>query len=118
MLVENSWLRTEDQLNLLQRIAELLDERHKSLQLETLQVLASKLNTVITKLQSVLEPDTARRDVDDAAFRVKRVKYLFLKETIDEAITSLKLWQDVFDPSWFLIMKVMRTDNDFISLDD
>ena len=105
ILVENSWLRTEDQLNLLQRIAKLLDERHQSLQLETLQVLSSKLNTVITKLHSVLEPDTKRQDVDDTAFRVKRVKYLFVKETIDEAIKSLKLWQETFDPSWFLIMK-------------
>lgn len=117
--MENSWLRTEHQLNLLHRVAATLDERHRDLQQETLQVLAMKLELVILKLQSVLEPDTSK-EVGDGAFKVKRVKYLFLKETIDEAISSLKLWQDVFDPSWFLMMKAAtpQLDKELLSLEN
>jgi hypothetical protein len=37
--------------------------------------------------------------------QVKRWKYALAKETIERAIQDLKDWQEVFDPSWYLIMK-------------
>jgi len=103
--VEASWLRTSDQLEFLKRIAELLDEQHKLVQQETLRVLASKLETAITKLESILKTTKKNDLAQDEGHQINRVKYLFLKESIDNAIEDLKVWQDVFDPSWFLIMK-------------
>lgn len=37
---------------------------------------------------------------------VKRWKYVLVKQSLDEAIKDLAAWQKMFDPSWFLILKV------------
>lgn len=92
-------------MEFLKRIAELLDEQHKLIQQETLRVLASKLETAITKLESILKTKKKNDLAQDEGHQINRVKYLFLKESIDTAIEDLKVWQDEFDPSWFLIMK-------------
>jgi serine/threonine protein kinase len=56
----------------------------------------------------------------DEEFKVKKWKYLVLKESIDGAIEELKIWQDVFDPSWFLIMKAAtpQIDAELESVDE
>ena len=38
--------------------------------------------------------------------KVKRSKYVLVKECLDESIEDLASWQKMFDPSWFLILKV------------
>lgn len=38
--------------------------------------------------------------------KVKRLKYALVKDCLDAAINDFEAWQKMFDPSWFLIMKV------------
>jgi Protein tyrosine and serine/threonine kinase len=103
--VETYWLRTSDQLTLLRHIANLLDERHQINQRETLLVLASKLQIANDSLKSVFQLTKNNASSQPASFKVKKLKYLFLKESIDRSMEDLKLWLDIFDPSWYLIMK-------------
>jgi hypothetical protein len=44
--------------------------------------------------------------VDGQEVDVHRFKYAIMKEKIDKTIEDLKEWQHLFDPSWFLIMKI------------
>jgi hypothetical protein len=37
---------------------------------------------------------------------IRRFKYALLKEYLEKAITDMESWQKVFDPSWFLLMRV------------
>jgi hypothetical protein len=118
--IEASWLRTSDQLNFVRRIAKLLDERHQIVQRETLQVLASKLETAATRLESIMKTRNSSDLSQDEEFQVKKVKYLLLKESIDNSIKDLKVWQDIFDPSWFLIMKAAtpQVDEELMRIDN
>jgi hypothetical protein len=38
--------------------------------------------------------------------RIKRTKYLFVKPFLDTLIKDLNQWQQLYDPTWFLIMKI------------
>ncbi|RMZ84445.1 hypothetical protein DV738_g640, partial [Chaetothyriales sp. CBS 135597] len=102
--VEASWLKTSSQLEFLCRIADKLSEQHQIVQQGMLRVLLSKLEDAITKLESVTKTKKNKDSSQDEGLQVNRVKYLFLKESIDNAIENLKIWQDEFDPSWFMIM--------------
>ncbi|KAL4898768.1 hypothetical protein BDV59DRAFT_9744 [Aspergillus ambiguus] len=43
---------------------------------------------------------------------VQRWKYALFQQKIDSAIDDLELWQRIFDPSWYLIMKVATSHID------
>jgi len=99
-------------------MADTLDNQHRIVQQETLEVLLSKLKAVVTKLESTTKTKKGEDVSQDEVLEVKRVKYLFLKESIDNTIADLKIWQDVFDPSWFLIMKLAapQVDTELMSI--
>ena len=79
------------QLEFLQRVWKSLDNEHQEIQVQILQVLNGKLNAVISKLDRQAN---------------KKWKYVLMKESLDEAIDELGTWQRMFDPSWFLMLKV------------
>lgn len=118
--VEASWLRISNQLRFLRCIAKSLDEQHQIVQQETLQILVFKLETVVTKLESIIKIKKSNNLSQGEGSRVNKVKYLFVKESIDNAIEDLKVWQDVFDPSWFLIMKAAapQIDEELMRIDE
>ena len=103
--VEACWLRIGMQLDFVRRIAQILDEHHQLIHCETLRVISSKLEIVVTKLESVVGKKTIGGSSQQEEWQFKRVKYVVVKESIDKAIEDLKTWQDVFDPTWYLIMK-------------
>ena len=75
------------------------------IQYETLQVISTKLEIVVTKFESVLSRKNSNGLSQEEEWQFKRVKYVLIKESLDKAIEDLKAWQDAFDPSWYLIMK-------------
>ncbi|KAL5363913.1 hypothetical protein BJX96DRAFT_156426 [Aspergillus floccosus] len=99
--VKNYWIRVEVQLKLVQSIADTLDPDHQKVQNETLELLVSKLRIAVGRIESV----TKGRDFDSPDARVRRWKYALFQQKIDGAIEDLQLWQQIFDPSWYLIMK-------------
>lgn len=47
-----------------------------------------------------------RKKQQDTGTQINRVKYALVKESIDKAVRDLEIWQKMFDPSWYLILKV------------
>jgi hypothetical protein len=42
----------------------------------------------------------------DQRLTIKRLKYAFVKSSLDEDIKSLDRWQLMYDPTWYLLMRV------------
>jgi len=109
LCVESIWKRTTMQLDFLRKVCETLDEEHQDIQNRILQVLVSKLQAAIFQLERVRKKiDGKRSGNHDNAVKLKRFKYVWIKECVDSAIKDLEEWQKKFDPSWFLIMKVVN----------
>ncbi|KAJ5837057.1 hypothetical protein N7447_003083 [Penicillium robsamsonii] len=100
--VETYWMRTELQLKVVQSIAPELSEKHRRIQHQTIAMLATKLEIAVNNLQSIVK----RHPVGKQELGVRRWKYVLTKERIDSTIEDLKEWQSLFDPSWYLIMKL------------
>ncbi|OQE35336.1 hypothetical protein PENCOP_c013G04988 [Penicillium coprophilum] len=100
--VETYWMRTELQLKVVQSIASELSEKHRRIQHQTIAMLATKLEIAVNNLQSIVK----RHPVGEQELGVRRWKYVLTKEKIDSTIEDLKEWQSLFDPSWYLIMKL------------
>lgn len=94
------------QLDFIKRIWGSLDEEHQNIQTQVLQVLVSKLSMVISKLEKLSKKRSASQAMERHVIEFKRWKYVLVKQCLDEAIEDLASWQKLFDPSWFLIMKV------------
>lgn len=70
------------------------------IQSQILQVLNSKLSVIISRLEKL-----SRKRQGDAVGK-KRWNYILIKQHLDESIEDLASWQKMFDPSWYLILKV------------
>ncbi|KAL0937139.1 het-s domain protein [Colletotrichum truncatum] len=103
LIVEAIWSKTAIQVEFVKRVAQVLDEEHCRIHLEVLEVLQSKLTVAVKKIESVVKtgPESG----------VKRWKYARLREVIDDSIEQLQQWQSIFDPTWYLIL---RMGNKFI----
>ncbi|CAG8197603.1 unnamed protein product [Penicillium salamii] len=102
--VKNYWMRAEVQLGVVREVADELSEKHHTLVHETIAMLATKLEISVQSLESMVKNNGS----GDQELKVRRLKYAFMKEKIDRAIEDLKEWQALFDPSWYLIMKIGR----------
>ena len=94
------------QLNFIRRIWETLDKEHQTIQNQTLQVLIGKLSIIISKLEKCSKKRTGNQESELQVKEVRKWKYVLTKQNLDESIEDLASWQKMFDPSWFLILKV------------
>ena len=106
LCVESHWKRTTIQLDFIKHIWKSLDGEHQSIQAQILQVLISKLNIIISKFEGLSNKRSGNRTTEGHIGEVKRWKYVLIKKILDECIEDLASWQKMFDPSWFLILKV------------
>ena len=106
LCVQSHWKRTRTQLDFIKQIWKSLDEEHQTIQTQILQVLISKLSIIISKLDKLSKKGSDDRATERQGTGVKRWNYVLIKQGLDEAIEDLALWQKMFDPAWFLIMKV------------
>ncbi|KAJ5048744.1 hypothetical protein NUH16_007253 [Penicillium rubens] len=100
--VNNYWMRAEVQLNVVRDIAHELSEKHRMIQHATIAMLATKLEIAINKIESAIKT----HPIGDQELEVYRWKYALTKEKFDGTIEDLKEWQSLFDPSWYLIMRL------------
>lgn len=113
--VEACWLRIQSQMELVRRLEPLLDAWHRNVQQRTLEVLLLKLRAANIKLEGLSKPsqvplDDPRGQLGTA--KAKRFKYVFVRDSLAEAIAALESWQAVFDPSWYLMMKMASPEVD------
>jgi hypothetical protein len=108
--VKSYWKRTSTQLDFLKQIWMTLDEEHQNIQNQILQVLVGKLKIAISKLENLLKKRrSSNQPTDNQIVKVRRWKYIFVKPYLDEIIEDLASWQKMFDPSWFLILRVSNS---------
>lgn len=69
-------------------------------------MLISKLINTITKFEKLHKKEHINRATELQATDIKRWKYVLIKQGLDESIDELVTWQKIFDPSWFLILKI------------
>lgn len=107
--IEGCWIKTEIQLEYVQKIWESLDPRLQAHFHEVLQVLQNKLQAALVKVDSVVclkDEEIYTVDSHSHQLPVKKMKAAFLKSGIKQAIQDLENWQARFDPSWYLITLV------------
>lgn len=93
-------------MEFINRIWESLDEEHQSIQTRIFQVLIEKLSITISKLEKCSKKRSGKQGTEREVTEVRRWKYVLTKQCLDESIDDLASWQKMFDPSWFLILKV------------
>jgi hypothetical protein len=105
----------EQQLTFLQRIHHLMNPEHRDLHDQTLEILNNKLHRVASILHKV---ESASSDPqNDGAFAkrgstITKLRYLFMKQSLEHAIEEFETWQRTADTSWFLIMKMANSQID------
>lgn len=111
LLLENHWNKAKSQILFLGRIWDKLDPEHQQLQDQLLQVLSLKLSTARSKLsgfsdsQSTHLVEYGRSRIFELGTR-KKLKYVAARKALDKVIAEVVAWQQEFDPSWFLILKI------------
>ncbi|UKZ68928.1 uncharacterized protein TrAtP1_009946 [Trichoderma atroviride] len=113
--VEACWLKIQLQLEFIRRLEPQLSEWHKNIQQQALEILLQKLHAANTKLSGLVKKSDALPDgAGEKAIivEVKRLKYAFMKDRLADTITDLEVWQGIFDPSWFLMMKIAGPEVD------
>ncbi|GFP60478.1 hypothetical protein TASIC1_0019002400 [Trichoderma asperellum] len=107
--VEACWLKIQLQLEFIRRLEPQLNEWHKNIQQQTLEILLQKLHAANTKLSGLIKKSDALPSgtgEEATIVEVKRLKYAFVKDSLAETVDNLEFWQGIFDPGWFLMMKI------------
>jgi hypothetical protein len=102
-------MRVNSQLDCLSNLTSVLPQEHLDIQCQAVEVLISKLKIANSKLDSLIRTDEngARNQQPSILPKgsVRRSKYLLHKESLDKVIEELEKWQQIFDPSWYLIVR-------------
>ncbi|CAI7573887.1 unnamed protein product [Penicillium glandicola] len=109
LAIEATWAKISQQLAFLKRVWGSLSENHQDyqdLQSRIVLVLQRKLEAAVLQV-SRLETRAARSGSGPLSKR-KAAKYaLQVKESLEEAIQGLQVWQKEFDPTWYLVLRVV-----------
>lgn len=106
LIVEAMWVKTSSQLQFVKNVARVLEEEHCRIHLEVLETLNIRFAVAISKLDSVIKRES------DSSFTVRPLKYARFKASIDDSISQLQQWQEMFDPTWYLILLMKNTPID------
>ncbi|PIA92752.1 hypothetical protein CB0940_04481 [Cercospora beticola] len=104
--IESYWRRTQVQLDFAQSTWSGLREEHQASQLSILSLLQSKIKTAERRVEGLLKKQKDGHCNPDSRRKIKLTKYLLVKPYLDSLIDELAEWSAVYDPSWFLIMKI------------
>lgn len=99
------WTRISEQLSFMKSIEYTLSLEYRAAQEATLEILAGKLKTACTKLDALLKKSDVRAS-QTGFTEVSQWKYICTKTSLDECIVDLQAWQAIFDPSWYLILRI------------
>ncbi|RAL14789.1 uncharacterized protein BO97DRAFT_412093 [Aspergillus homomorphus CBS 101889] len=116
--VQGHWIKIEQQLSALQAVWEALPDPLQDHQCQVLQILQSKLEIAIGKLESLsvrsteeiaIERQTATRGarILSKLSRTQRIEYAaYAKGSLQHIVEELERWQRDFDPSWFFLSRL------------
>lgn len=107
MRLDNNWVQFESQLNFFQRVQHVMEEEHREVYGNTLRILQSKLDIVVSLLKNLVKREPAREEaLLSPTYKVNRLKYAARHRSLDEAIKDLEVWQGLANQSWFLLLRI------------
>ncbi|KAK7914196.1 hypothetical protein PG985_011899 [Apiospora marii] len=107
--IELTWVKTEFQIIAVQDIAMALEQEHRRILENVMMLLATKLSVAVTEMQKLTPRERGQEPrVGFWSFgqRVDRWQYVRMKTTLNAIIHDLEAWQQRFDPSWLLLIRV------------
>ncbi|KAF3479607.1 uncharacterized protein GIQ15_06583 [Arthroderma uncinatum] len=104
--VEYYWTKTIWQLRIINRVWQSLGEGHQDLSKQILHILVVKLNKAVLNIGQVEKPSSNAKQCKILSARRKGKYVLLVKECLDETLREIKAWQKMFDPSWYLMIRV------------
>ncbi|KAM0720836.1 hypothetical protein Q7P37_003121 [Cladosporium fusiforme] len=107
--IKSLWLRTCKQLDVIRKIEHELSFEHYTNHCEVLQMLENKLCAACSKIDTLLKKQGTQTEGS-----VRRLKYSLAKPQLDETIKDLQRWQELYDPSWFLILRIASQSIDLV----
>jgi serine/threonine protein kinase len=102
--LRNMWNRTCAQLEFIRRVEHTLSPEHQDIQAATLDILAGKLKAACAALNGLVRAEDRGRLGKKGD--VKRLKFARTKTSLDGILAQLQDWQELYDPSWYLILGV------------
>ena len=117
LIIETRWLKIQRQLELLREIWPSLDEDYQSHQNTVLHVFQGKAQAAITILDGIVgKPSTDELSVKNLMSKkgeARRAKYaVWVKDRLKSVLDDLKEWSEVFDVSWYLIIRLTNKEVD------
>lgn len=91
-------MRANLQLETVKKMAYELQEDHRKIIYETIDMLNSKLTTAEMNIESTMK----KKECDGDEAEVSRFRYMLARQSIDKSVDELERWQKMFDPSWYL----------------
>ncbi|KAI1452650.1 hypothetical protein F4805DRAFT_23235 [Annulohypoxylon moriforme] len=109
LLIESTWSQMAVQVEFVQRIAHTMSPDHCRIHFEVLEMLQAKLQVAIKKIEPLLKKEIPDKTQGS---RIKRWKYVLVRESLDKTISDLQQWQRIFDPTWYLIILIKNNTID------
>lgn len=109
--LRTEWLKTEMQMAFLKKVWHTLDSNLQMHQIALLGMLKNKLHLAVDLLDDTVSIKTDSRTLscnlssNSAITKGKHVTRV--EEILDKTIAELIQWRDVFDPSWYLLSRVV-----------
>lgn len=98
LMVEAILHRINIQLEFVKRVANTMEDEHCRIHLGIMEMLQRQLSTATTKIESVV-----KMGIDS---NLGKTRYLMVRDSLDGTIVQLERWQRIFDPTWYLILRI------------
>ncbi|KAI0148959.1 hypothetical protein BJ166DRAFT_469912 [Pestalotiopsis sp. NC0098] len=99
LVVESIWSRISLQIKFVKRVAKTMGREHCAIHIEVFEMLHSKQTRAISKIESLINEDGG----------IKKWHMPFLRASLDDTVQQLETWQRIFDPTWYLILRIADT---------
>ncbi|KAI1861561.1 hypothetical protein JX265_009528 [Neoarthrinium moseri] len=96
LIVDAFWSRTVLQVEFVKRVASTMGPEHCGIHIEVFEMLRSKLAIATARVDSL---------ITDGG-EVKKWRMPFVRSLLDDTIEQLEMWQRIFDPTWYLILRI------------
>lgn len=111
LIVKSIWLKTSEQLDFIKSIEAELTPEHLENHVDLVRSLCNKLSTACTKLEALQKKQVVGSN-SKSELSMRRLKYTFTKSDIEETIRELKKWQELYDPTWYLVLRMSKQSID------
>ena len=108
--LEDHWLKLRSQIGFLRDVWDSLDDDFQAHQIKVLNILRGKIEAICSTLEGLFKRPTSSsgdNKNEPKKLELKRLKYaLYMKDSLKNAVEEIKDWHSMFDPSFFLVLRV------------